>query len=52
MKFYDSKNNLLKSIVGDIRGQQLSIDFVPGIYIIKVTDVNNVVYFKKIAVIK
>ncbi len=52
VEFYDTKNNLLKTISDDIRGEQVNIDFVPGIYFIKVTDVVNVVYFKKIAVIK
>ncbi len=52
VEFYDTKNNLLKSIAGDIRGETVGINFVPGIYFIKVTDINNVVYFKKITVIK
>ncbi|MBL0339722.1 MAG: T9SS type A sorting domain-containing protein [Bacteroidetes bacterium] len=52
VEFYDTKNNLLKSISGDIRGEEVSLDFAPGIYFIKVTDEANIVYFKKIAIIR
>lgn len=51
-EIFDMKNKLIQILKGDIRNESIPITFPTGIYLIKVTDINDKIYFKKLAVIQ